>query len=240
MHFVPERTGPSGKGTKAEELKVSHFIDDGLPLLHAVFADKAGNARSYIERHDGLLVLFGTAWTAQLLEDIKTQYGEELAARIRPAEDWATVTRIFEGLTYLRPAADAQPIAPPPGLADHHDTVAPGKGDKPKRGPFVILGGDKGRRSGHWAHWAHAGKCFGFIKPCDAEEPEEVFAHRDNFVDRHMRLQPGDGVTYLVAHDLGKDSVTAKDVQRAPTLDQGEQWQAGHKDSTRRNKRRYR
>ena len=239
LHFVPERTGPRGKGPKAEELKVSHFIDDGLPLLHAVLTDKAGNARSSIARHDGLLVLFGTAWSEQLLDDIKVQFGEELAARIRPAADWATVTRIFEGLTYLCPAADAQPIAPPPGLEDHRETASAGKGEKP-RGPYVILGGDKGRRNGHWAHWARSGKSFGFIKPCDAEEPEELFAHRDNFADRHMRLQPGDGVTYLVAHDMGKNTVTAKEIQRAPTLDQGGQWQAGHKDNTRRNKRRHR
>lgn len=57
--FVRNIDGPEGKGAASCQLGLSHFIDDKLDVLKAVFEDEAGNSRHLVEKHFGILFHFG-------------------------------------------------------------------------------------------------------------------------------------------------------------------------------------
>ena len=59
LRFCTEVSGPDGKGVIAEELKLTHFVDDRDDALASVYSDAAGNAGASIDRHGGQLFHFG-------------------------------------------------------------------------------------------------------------------------------------------------------------------------------------
>jgi len=56
--YCAEMNGPNGKGVVAQRLGLSHFVDDKVACLEAVFHDSAGNSGHLIERFQGLLFHF--------------------------------------------------------------------------------------------------------------------------------------------------------------------------------------
>ena len=58
VHFCDDRTGANGKGPIAQQLHLTHFIDDSDENLQAVYGDPAGNAKHDIDTNNGRLFWF--------------------------------------------------------------------------------------------------------------------------------------------------------------------------------------
>lgn len=58
IHFCESRSGPDGKGKVAQQLRLSHFVDDNFEVLESVFADPCGNSGDEVRRKRGRLFHF--------------------------------------------------------------------------------------------------------------------------------------------------------------------------------------
>ena len=60
MHICTNRSGPDGKGPKAEICRLTHMVDDQLECLWSVFEDPCGNSNRGI-RENGFLCISRTS-----------------------------------------------------------------------------------------------------------------------------------------------------------------------------------
>jgi hypothetical protein len=58
IHFTEGKKGVHGKGKTAEQLQLTHFVDDSIMNLRSVYSDRCGNAGDFIHAESGKLVLF--------------------------------------------------------------------------------------------------------------------------------------------------------------------------------------
>lgn len=58
IFFVRSMNGPDGKGVVASNLGLTHFVDDKVTCLNAVFSDECGNSGGLVSLFDGVLFHF--------------------------------------------------------------------------------------------------------------------------------------------------------------------------------------
>lgn len=95
--FCSTIAGEDGKGIIAERLCLSHFIDDNVQVLAAVFGDPCGNSGHLIEKFSGILFHFSKGGDGTL----PSQAGyEDVPPRMkrfcRPVADWASLLKELE------------------------------------------------------------------------------------------------------------------------------------------------
>lgn len=107
LRFCSKVDGPDGKGVIAEELGLSHFIDDKIDVLDSVFADPYGNSGDVVREHSGKLLLF--AHGGQGFQPPKipnANLTKDLRQHVQAVANWAQVLGALDPDT-SNPAARA-------------------------------------------------------------------------------------------------------------------------------------
>jgi len=111
--FCSDISGPKGKGSVAEELGLSHFIDDKIEVLEAVFEDPTGNSGDLVRKHKGVLLLFAHGGDGLKPPKVYRSISDGLREHYKGVANWAQVlAQLDPGKTNLATRAALELLEP--------------------------------------------------------------------------------------------------------------------------------
>jgi len=90
--FVRSIDGPEGKGVACHRYGLSHFVDDKIEVLKAVFEDEAGNSRHLVERYSGILFHFAKGGWGKMPPPVDMgELAPMMRRHYKPVANWVEV-----------------------------------------------------------------------------------------------------------------------------------------------------